>query len=134
MVLQTQVTFQESPYNAYTLQLHTQVTLSKSRSEFIAILNAYDLFSKPGFHLVVAVAGVFICVKLCEILLRPEIPERPSDFYLVAGVAGVAEEDLLFPGNFHSGFLLLPASMEVFFFKLCHVGLWSINDESHSKF
>ena len=39
-------------------------------------------------------------MKLCEILQRPEIPERPSDFHLVAGVA---EKDLLFPGNFHFG-------------------------------
>ena len=31
------VTFQGSPYNAYTLQLHTQVMLSKSRSETITM-------------------------------------------------------------------------------------------------
>ena len=31
------VTFQGSPYNAYTLQLYTQVTLSKSRSESITM-------------------------------------------------------------------------------------------------
>ena len=31
------VTFQGSPYNAYILQLHTQVMLSKSRSETITI-------------------------------------------------------------------------------------------------
>ena len=31
------VTFQGSPYNAYTLQLHTQVTLSKSHSETITM-------------------------------------------------------------------------------------------------
>ena len=31
------VTFQGSPYNAYTLLLHTQVALSKSRSEAITM-------------------------------------------------------------------------------------------------
>ena len=35
-------------------------------------------------------------MKLCEIFQRPKIPERPSDFHLVARVAGLAEEDLRF--------------------------------------
>ena len=43
LVAETYVTFRGSLYNAYTLQLHTQVMLSKSRSE--TIYNAYDPFS-----------------------------------------------------------------------------------------
>ena len=34
---QTYITFQGSPYSAYRLLLHTQVTLSKSRSEAITV-------------------------------------------------------------------------------------------------
>ena len=84
---------------------------------FVQRNNKWALF-KPGFHLVAAVAGVFVwnCVKLCEILQRPqilqqpEIPERPSDFHLVAGVA---EEDLLFPVIFILAFFLFTITASI---------------------
>ena len=42
------ITFQGSPYNAYTFELHTQVTLSKSRSEIITMIMICSLI-EHGF-------------------------------------------------------------------------------------
>ena len=54
LVLQTQVTFQGSPYITYTLQLLTQVTLSKSRPDAIAMPMICFLI-RHGFLLVFSI-------------------------------------------------------------------------------
>ena len=65
-----EVTFQGSPYNAYTLLLHTQVTLSKSLSEAIAMPIICSLI-QHGFLPVFSIAG--------KIILYSNTP-YPGDF------------------------------------------------------
>ena len=71
------VTFQGSPYNAYTLQLQTQVTLSKSRSETITMRSLIEHGFLPVFSIerkVMLYSNSIYCIpieigkELCDLI------------------------------------------------------------------